>query len=178
MNHVTVLAVRSMLLAVFAMAHAFIPFTREDASIVSFGVLAVALAVLFSVSSRVTPGPHTPFVVAMAVGSGAVGIVAIVGGVVFGPGLLPWTIVVFGVVTGAGELAAAVTTRRIPRSDHLVLGGASLMLALVSLVALDDATWLSGTMVAWAAIGAVLAGTASVQWKDQIRAASAKETMS
>lgn len=178
MNHVRVLAVRATLLAIFAMLHAFVPFARNDATIVSFGVFVVAFAVLLFVSSRVTPGPHTPFVVVMAVGSGALGLVAIVGGVFLGPNLLPWVIVVFGLLTGGGELAAGSTSHAIPRNDHMALGGASLMLALVSLVGPGDATWLSGTMVAWAAIGAVIAGIASVQWKDHVSETGAKETMS
>ena len=178
MNHVKILGVRSIVLATFAMTHAFWPLARYDNSIFSWGVLTLALAVVFAVSARVTPGPHRGFTVMMAVVSGLVGVVAIGGGIVVGPELLAWTIVVFGVVTGVSEIGAARIGHDIPRMDHTLLGGASLMLALASLIGPLDPMWLSGTMVAWAAIGAVLAGTASVGWKDQIRAEGAKEIVS
>ena len=178
MNHVRVLGVRSIVLATFAMTHAFWPLARYDNSIFAWGALALALACVFAVSARVTPGPHRGFTVMMAGASGLVGVVAIGGGIVVGPELLAWTIVVFGVVTGVSEIGAARIGHDIPRMDHTLLGGASLMLALASLIAPLDPTWLSGTMVAWAAIGAVLAGTASVGWKDQIRAEGAKENVS
>ena len=178
MNHVKILGVRSIVLATFAMTHAFWPLARYDNSIFAWGVLTLVLAVIFIVSARVTPGPHRGFTFMMAVVSGLVGVVAIVGGIVVGPELLAWTIVVFGVVTGVSEIAAARIGHSLPRMDHTLLGGASLMLALASLIAPLDSTWLSGTMVAWAAIGAVLAGTASVGWKDQTMASGAKENMS
>lgn len=178
MNHVKILGVRSIVLATFAMTHAFWPLARYDNSIFAWGALTLVLGVIFAVSARVTPGPHRRFTVAMAAVSGLVGAVAIVGGIVVGPELLAWTIVVFGVVTGVSEIGAARIGHALPRMDHTLLGGASLMLALASLIAPLDATWLSGTMVAWAAIGAVLAGTASVGWKDQIVASGAKENMS
>ena len=175
MNHVRVLGLRSMVLATFAMTHAFWPLARYDNSIVAWGVLALVLAAVFAVSARVTPGPHRAFTIALAMVSGLVGLVAIVGGLAVGPELLVWTIVVFGVAAGVSEIAAARVGQAIPRMDHSLLGGASLMLALASLIAPLDPTWLSGTMVAWAAIGAVIAGTASVGWRDQIRASGAKE---
>ena len=178
MNHVKVLGVRSMVLATFAMAHAFWPLARYDNSIFAWGTLTLVLAAVIAVSARVTPGPHRAFTVAMAVASGLVGMVALIGGVVIGPDLLVWTIVVFGVTTGVSEIGAARIGQDIPRMDHTLLGGASLMLALASLIAPLDPTWLSGVMVAWAAIGAVIAGTASVGWKDQIRAVGAKENNS
>ena len=178
MNHVRVLGVRSIVLATFAMTHAFWPLARYDNSIFAWGALTLMLAVVFAVSARVTPGPHRGFTVMMAAVSGLVGVVAIVGGIIVGPELLPWTIVVFGVVTGVSEVGAARIGREIPRMDHTLLGGASLMLALASLIAPLDPTWLSGTMVAWAAIGAVLAGTASVGWKDQMVTSGAKEIKS
>jgi hypothetical protein len=114
----------------------------------------------------------------MALSSGLVGVAAIVGASILGAHLLPWLILVFGVLTGVSEIAAGARSTNLPRTDHLALGGASLMLALVSLVGLGDATWYSGTLVAWAAIGAVLSGTASLQWKDHIRPSGAKETIS
>ena len=178
MNHVRVLAARSIVLAAFAMVHGFVPFARGEASLMSFGVLAVCLGVIFAVSSRATPGAHRPFVGAMALSSGLVGVAAIVGASILGAHLLPWLILVFGVLTGVSEIAAGARSTNLPRTDHLALGGASLMLALVSLVGLGDATWYSGTLVAWAAIGAVLSGTASLQWKDHIRPSGAKETIS
>ena len=178
MNHVRVLGVRSIVLATFAMTHAFWPLARYDNSIFSWGTLTLVLAVVVAVSARVTPGPHRGFTVMMAAVSGLVGTVAIVGGIVVGPELLVWTIVVFGAVTGVSEIGAARIGHAIPRMDHTLLGGASLMLTLASLIAPLDPTWLSGTMVAWAAIGAVLAGTASVGWKDQMVASGAKENMS
>lgn len=178
MNHVKILGVRSIVLATFAMTHAFWPLARYDNSIFAWGLLTLVAAVVFAVSVRVTPGPHRAFTMVMAVVSGLVGAVAIVGGIVVGPELLAWTIVVFGVVTGVSEIAAARVGDQIPRMDHTLLGGASLMLALASLIGPLDPMWLSGTMVAWAAIGAVLAGTASVGWKDQIRAEGAKENVS
>jgi hypothetical protein len=177
-NHVRVLGVRSMVLATFAMTHAFWPVARYDNSILAWGALTLVLAVVFAVSARVTPGPHTAFTLVMAVVSGLVGVVAIIGGMVLGPQLLAWTIVVFGVVTGVSEIASARIGQAIPRMDHTLLGGASLMLALASLIRPLDPTWLSGTMVAWAAIGAVIAGTASVGWKDQMLASGAKENNS
>jgi hypothetical protein len=174
-NHVTILGIRSIVFATFAMTHAFWPLARDDNSIFTWGALTLILALLFALSARVTPGPHRAFTVVMALVSGLVGGLAIVGGMVVGPELLAWTIVVFGVVTGVSEIGAARVGDAIPRMDHTLLGGASLMLALASLVAPLDHTWLSGVMVAWAAIGAVLAGTASVGWKDQMLASSSKE---
>jgi hypothetical protein len=177
-KHVTILGVRSMVLATFAMTHAFWPLARYDNSIVAWGVLTLVLAVVFAVSVRVTPGPHRAFTLVMSVVSGLVGVVAIVGGIIVGPELLAWTIVVFGVVTGVSEIGAARIGQAIPRMDHTLLGGASLMLALASLITPLDPTWLSGTMVAWAAVGAVIAGTAAVGWKDQMLASGAKENKS
>ena len=175
MNHAKILGMRSLVLATFAMTHAFWPLARYDNSIFAWGIVTLVLAVIFAVSVRSTPGPHRAFTVVMAVASGLIGVVAIAGGVTVGPQLLPWLVVVFGVVTGLSEIGAARVGHEIPRMDHTLLGGASLMLVLASLIAPLDPTWLSGTMVAWAAIGAVLAGTASVGWKDQIRATGAKE---
>jgi len=174
-NHVKILGVRSMVLATFAMTHAFWPLARYDNSIFAWGGLTVVFALLFAVSARVTPGPHRGFTWMMAIISSLVGVVAIVGGIVVGSELLAWTIVVFGVVTGISEIAAARVGRAIPRMDHTLLGGASLMLALASLIGPLDPMWLSGVMVAWAAIGAVLAGTASIGWKDQMLASGARE---
>jgi hypothetical protein len=91
---------------------------------------------------------------------------------------LPSTVLVFGVLMGLAEIGAALRSNEIPRGDHLVLGGASLMLALASLVRPLDQTWLSGTIIGWAAIGAVLTGIASVNWKDQIRAKRQEESES
>ena len=178
MNHVKVLGVRSIVLATFAMTHAFWPLARNDNSIFAWGALTLALAVVWGVSARVTPGPQRLFTVVLALVSGLVGVVAIGGGIVVGREPLVWTIVVFGVVTGVAEIAAARIGHAIPRMDHTLLGGASLMLALASLIGPFDPVWLSGTMVAWAAIGAVIAGTASVSWKDQMRASGAKESNS
>ncbi len=178
MNHVKILGARSIVLAIFAMTHAFWPLARDDNSIFSWGVLALVLAAVFGASHRVTPGPHRPFIAMMTAVSAVVGVVAIAGGIVAGPGVLAWTVVVFGVLVGVSEMGAARTGQGIPRHDHMLLGGASLMLALASLIGPLDPTWLSGTMVAWAAIGAVLAGTASVGWKDQILSAGAKENKS
>lgn len=175
MNHVTILGVRSIVLATFAMTHAFWPVARYDNSIFAWGALTLMLAFLFAVSARVTPGPHRAFTVVMAVVAGLVGLAAVGGGIVVGPKLLAWTIVVFGVVVGVSEIGAARVGDAIPRMDHTLLGGASLMLALASLVAPLDHIWLSGVMVAWAAIGAVITGTASVGWKDQMLASGAKE---
>jgi len=177
-NHVTILGVRSIVLATFAMTHAFWPLARYDNSIFAWGVLAAILAVVYAVSARVTPGPHRAFTIMMAAGSGLVGVAAIGGGSVWGPELLVWTIVVFGVVTGVSEIGAARIGQAIPRMDHTLLGGASLMLALASLIEPRDPTWLSGVMVAWAALGAVIAGTASVGWKDQMVASGTKESTS
>lgn len=178
MNHVGILGVRSMVLATFAMTHAFWPLARYDNSIFAWGALTLVLAVVFGVSARITPGPHRGFTVVMALVSGLVGVVAIAGGILVGAELLAWTIVVFGVVTGVSEIGAARVGQAIPRTDHTLLGGASLMFALASLIAPFEATWLSGTMVAWAAIGAVLAGTASVGWKDKMLISGAKERKS
>lgn len=178
MNHVKILGARSMLLAGFAMVHAFLPFSRENSSIVAWGILALLLAVLFALSARVTPGPHRVFVAICAAGAGLVGVFAIGGGLLVGPKLLAWTLVVFGVVTGISEMAAGLRSRVIPRNDHLLLGGASLMLGLASLVMPTDSTWLSGVLVAWAGVSAVLSGTASIQWKDDIGKAGAEETVS
>jgi hypothetical protein len=177
-NHVRVLGFRSIVLATFAMTHAFWPLARYDNSIFAWGVLTLILAGVFVVSALVTPGPHRAFTIVTAVVSALVGVVAIVGGMVMGPQLLVWTIVVFGVVTGVSEIVAARMGKAIPRMDHTLLGGASLMLALASLIGPGDSTWLSGVMVAWAAIGAVIAGTASVGWKDQMSASGAKENVS
>ena len=175
MNHVKILGVRSMILAAFAMIHAFVAVARYDNSIYAWGVVTLALAAVFAISARVTPGPHTVPTRVMAAASGLVGVVALIGGGVVGPQFLVWTIVAFGVVVGISELVAARQGDALPRSDHMLLGGASLMLALASLIGPLDSTWLSGVMVAWAAIGAVLAGTASIQWKDQIRHSGDKE---
>jgi hypothetical protein len=177
-SHVKILGVRSIVLATFAMTHAFWPLARDDNSIFAWGLLTVILAAIFAVSVRVTPGPHRAFTTVMAVVTGLVGAVALIGGIVVGPELLVWTIVVFGVVTGISEIGAARVGNQIPGMDHTLLGGASLMLALASLIGPLETTWLSGVMVAWAAIGAVIAGTASVGWKDQIRAEGAKENVS
>lgn len=178
MNHVTVLGARSILLASFAMIHAFVDYARADNSLYSWGVVTLGLAALFAVSVRVTPGPHQTATVVMAVASGLVGVVAIGAAILATPQLLVWTIVAFGVVVGASEIVASRQGENIPANDHLLLGGASLMLALASLIEPLDATWLSGVMVGWAAIGAVLAGTASVQWKDQISPSGPKENES
>jgi hypothetical protein len=167
-----------MILAAFAMIHAFVGVARYDNSIFSWGILILVLAGVFAVSARVTPGPHAAPMLVMAVTSGLIGAAALIGGSVVGPQLLVWTIVAFGVVGGISELVAARQGDAIPRGDHMLLGGASLMLALASLIGPFDSTWLSGVMVAWAAIGAVLAGTASIQWKDQIRPSGDKENHS
>jgi hypothetical protein len=169
-NHVRILGVRSMLLAAFVMTLGVVSNVNSHLTIVIFGGAAAGLAAVFAVSARVTPGPHRPFVAMMAVISGGVSAVAIVGGVLVGPALLPWTILVFGVLIGLSEIGAALRSNEIPRGDHLLLGGASLMLALASVVKPLDATWLSGTIIGWAGIGAVLAGIASVNWKDHISA--------
>jgi hypothetical protein len=174
-NHVKILGVRSILLATFAMTHAFWPLARYDNSILAWGVLTLFLAVVFAVSARVTPGPHQPFTVLMSAVSGVVGVVSLVGGLLVGPELLAWTMAVFGVLVGVSEVGAARAGQAIPRNDHMLFGGASFMLALASLIGPLDPTWLSGVMVAWAAIGAVVAGTASVGWKDQVLATGAKE---
>ena len=167
-----------MILAAFAMIHAFVGVARYDNSIFAWGILTLVLAAVFATSARVTPGPHVALTLVMAGSSGLIGAAAVVGGIVVGPELLVWTIVVFGVVVGISELVAARQGDALPRSDHMLLGGASLMLALASLIGPLDSTWLSGVMVAWAAIGAVLAGTASIQWKDQIRHSGDKENNS
>ena len=167
-----------MILAAFAMIHAFVDGARGDNSIFAWSILTLSLAGLFATSARVTPGPHVPLTVVMAGSSGLIGVTAVVGGVVVGPEFLVWTIVAFGVVVGISELLSGRQGDVIPRSDHMLLGGASLMLALASLIGPLDSTWLSGVMVAWAAIGAVLAGTASIQWKDQIRHSGDKENNS
>jgi hypothetical protein len=174
-NHAAILGIRSIVLATFAMTHAFWPLARYHNSLAAWGVLTLVLAAVFALSWRVTPGPHRPFTLVMAVVSGLVGVAAFVGGVMVGPQLLVWMIVVFGVAMGVSEIGAARSGPDIPRTDHFLLGGASLMLALASLIAPLDSTWLSGVMVAWAAIGAVIAGTASVGWKDQMLSAGAKE---
>jgi hypothetical protein len=177
-NHVRILGVRSIVLATFAMTHAFWPLVRYDNSIIAWGILTLVLAALFVVSARVTPGPHRAFTAVMAAVSGLVGVVAIGGGILVGPQLLVWTVVAFGAGTGISEIGAARRGHLIPRNDHMLLGGASLMLALASLIRPLDSIWLSGVMVAWAAIGAVLAGTASVSWKDQVLDTGAKENNS
>jgi hypothetical protein len=178
MNHVKILGVRSIVLAAFVMTLGVISTVNAGLTIVLFGGMAAVMSAVYGVSARVTPGPHQPFVVMMAVISAAVAAVAIVGGVLVGPHLLPWTLLVFGVLTGVAEIGAALRSEEIPRGDHLVLGGASLMLALASLVRPLDQTWLSGTIIGWAAIGAVLTGIASVNWKDQIRAKRQEESES
>ena len=178
MNHSRVLGARSIVLAIFAMVHAFVPFARNDNSLAAWAVVTAVLAVIFFVTARVTPGPHRAFFTIMAVVSVAVAAVAVWGFVAGVAGLLVWTIVVFGVVTGFSEIGAALRSTAIPRNDHLLLGGAAIMLALASLVGPSDSTWLSGTLVAWAAIGAVLAGTASVQWKDQMSVKRVEEMTS
>ena len=170
MHHVRMLGVRSMVLAFFAMIHAFAPFARYDNTLAAWAVMAVVLAVVFFVTARVTPGAHRGFFTIMALTSLAIAGVALWGFFTTVAGLLVWTIVVFGVVTGFSEIGAALRSREIPRNDHVALGGASILLALASLIGPNDYIWLSGTLVAWAAIGAVLAGTASIQWRDQIRA--------
>jgi hypothetical protein len=177
-NHVKILGVRSMVLATFAMTHAFWPAARYDNSILAWGTLLLVLAAVFALSARVSPGPHAPFIAMMAVVSALVGAVAIVGGLIVGSQLLAWAIVIFGVLTGISEVAASRRGHDIPRHDHLILGGATLMLAFASLIAPLDSAWLSGTMVAWAAIGAVLAGTASVGWKDRMSDTDSKEILS
>lgn len=172
MRHVTALGMRSMALGVFAMVHAFVGFARGDNSVIAFGVIATVVGILHFVSAAASPGAHRPFFQAAgAVGVG-VGLVSVGAGVVIGPVLFPWVLGVFGIVTGAAELLAAGRSPTIPRNDHRILGGVTVILGLASLLEAGIPDWLSGTLVAWAAIGAVVAGTASVQWRDELLAAN------
>lgn len=170
MKQVTILGARSIVLGVFAMVHAFLGFSRGDNSIIAFGVIAGVLGVLHVLSVSTTTGAHRPFFLLAGVVALGIAGVSIIGGVVIGPALFSWVLGVFGVVTGAAEMLGSGKSPDIPRNDHLVLGGVTVVLGLASLVEAGVPDWLSGTLVAWAAIGSVVAGTASVQWRDQMSA--------
>lgn len=167
MSPATLLGIRSLVMGTFAMVHAFWPLTRGDNSVVTFGVVAALLAILDAGTSRVVQGVSRVAFTTAAVFAGAVAVWAVVGGVVVGPAVLVPAVVTFGVVVGALEGIGAWTSSGLPRVDHLVLAGLSLILGLASLVGPNEPAWLSGTLVAWASMTAVFAGTASVQWKDQ-----------
>jgi uncharacterized membrane protein HdeD (DUF308 family) len=176
MSHATILGTRSLVMGVFAMVHAFWPLTRGDNSVYAFAAVAIVIGVLHCATARVVEGSARTVWAAVCVVTIAVAFVALGSGI--GGGLLPLPVIVaiFGVVLGALEMLGATRSQSVPRSDYLVLGGLTLMVGLASLVGPDEPGWLSGTLVAWASMTAVFAGTASVQWKDQAERRNTERT--
>lgn len=166
-SHATILGTRSLVMGVFAMAHAFWPLTRGDNSVYTFATIAIVIGVLHGATATRLDGlARTVWLAAGAV-SVLIAVAALWSGLFEGFVTLPVIVAIFGVFTGALEMLGATRARTIPRNDHLVLGGLTLIVGLASLVGPGGSDWLSGTLVAWASMTAVLAGTASVQWKEQ-----------
>ena len=167
MSHATLLGARSLVMAVFAMVHAFWPLTRGDNSVYAFATVAIVIGVLHFATARMVEGAaRTLWTAACAVSIVMAGVALVSGiGGAFLP--LPVIVAIFGVVSGGLEMSGATRSQNVPRNDYLVLSGLTLMVGLASLVGPDESGWLSGTMVAWAAMTAVFSGTASVQSKDE-----------
>lgn len=175
-SHATILGTRSLVMGVFAMAHAFWPLTRGDNSVYAFATVAIVIGVLHgAITTHLDGLARTVWAAAGAV-SVLVALVALGSGLFGGFVTLPVIVAIFGVITGALEMLGATRAHTIPRNDHLVLGGLTLMVGLASLVGPGGSDWLSGTLVAWASMTAVFAGTASVQWKDHAERRNTERT--
>ena len=170
MSQVRAMAGRSMALAVFASVMVFTPPFRTPATVVlAWGIVLLLLGLATLVGVGAAENLASRRFARLQAGAGlVVGTLSIVAGFWLGPGVLPWSILVYAVVAGGSELAMAASTPRPQRSDHAVLGGATVLLGLASLVVPQDPTWLLGIVIVWATVCSVVAGTASVSLKDAV----------
>lgn len=164
------MAGRSMALAVFASVMVFTPPLRVPATVVfAWGIALLLVGIATLVGAGAAENLASRRFSHLQAGAGlVVGTVSIGAGFWLGSGVLPWSILVYAVVAGGSELAMALSTRLPQRSDHAVLGGATVLLGLASLVVPQDPTWMLGIAIVWATVCAVVAGTASVSLKDAV----------
>jgi uncharacterized membrane protein HdeD (DUF308 family) len=150
--------VRSSILVVFALAVAFTPNHSAQFGLITFGVLLLVLSVsTAAIASAITSTPQAKSLhwwhAIVGIVVGALALALNQAGVVF----LLWTIVLWGVLTGAAELVAGW---RMPRThtlrrDWMVQGSMVLLLALAVLFQSADSVAVVGFLGAWAVIQGV-----------------------
>jgi hypothetical protein len=91
------------------------------------------------------------------------------------PGFVVWSIAVWALVAGASTLVTALRLEKgTERSDWFVVGGATLLLGIVTLVVPGELVWTMGMTGVWASVVAVFLGIGAVNLRQVAKEAKDK----
>jgi len=91
------------------------------------------------------------------------------------PGFVVWSIGVWALVAGASTLVTALCLEKgTERSDWFVVGGATLLLGILTLVVPGELVWTMGMTGVWASVVAVFLGIGAVNLRQAAREAKDK----
>ena len=90
-------------------------------------------------------------------------------------GFVVWSIVVWALVAGASTLVTALRLEKgTERSDWFVVGGATLLLGILTLVVPGELVWTMGMTGVWASVVAVFLGIGAVNLRQVAKEAKGK----